>query len=393
MKIAFVVQRYGLEVMGGSELHCRQVAERLAAAGHDCTVYTTTARDYITWKNEYNPGETILNGVLIKRYPTEKERDIESFNAFSDRIFFSDHNRDDEIEWMDRQGPCAPRLLDALEKESAGYDLFVFFTYLYYNTYWGLKRVPGPKALVPTAHDEPALHLGIMHEVFSEPDAFVFNTSAEKAMLERFFEFDGKYQDTVGVGVTIPGELPDTGFCGKHGLRNPFLLYAGRIEPGKGCQEMLDCFLSYAEHHPGIQLALIGKLLMDLPERPDIRYLGFLSPEEKNQAMARADVTLHPSHLESLCMAALESLAVQTPILVQGRTEPLRQHCLLGNCGLWYTNAREFEEALDLLLGDLDLNRALGRAGLNYVRSRYAWDAIVEKYDKMFLFLGQGETT
>lgn len=388
MNIAFVVQRYGLEVMGGSELHCRQVAERLFAAGHDCTVYTTTAQDYVTWANHYTPGETLLNGVNIRRYPVTEEREIQDFNVFSDWIFAHPHTRKEELDWMDRQGPRCPLLLDALQEKQGEHDVFVFFTYLYYNTFWGLKRVQGRKALVPTAHDEPALHLDIMKDVFSSPAAFVFNTTAERDMLSANFSFAGKYGDIVGVGVEIPERVDTEIFRRKYGLNSPFLLYAGRIEPGKGCRELLEYFLSVSgTRDENIDLVLIGKQLMDLPEHPRVRYLGFVTPEEKNAAMAAASVTVHPSHLESLCMAALESLAVQTPILVQGRTEPLRQHCSLGNCGLWYNDSSEFAAALALLQEDERLRESLGNSGLRYVRENYAWPRIINKYERLFTHL------
>jgi len=387
MKVAFVVQRYGKEVMGGSELHCRLVAERLAATGHDCTVYSTTAKDYVTWKNEYPPGETILNGVSIKRFRVDKERDIDSFNKYSDWIFANKHSREHEIEWMDRQGPYCPDLLEAIGKEEQDHDLFVFFTYLYYNTYWGLKKVKGKKALVPTAHDEPALYLDIMQEVFSAPQAFVFNTEAEKTMLKRQFSFKGKYSDIVGVGVDTPEDKKELVFSQKYGIERPYILYAGRIEPGKGCQELIDYFLLYNQDNPGLKLVLIGKLLMDLPSHPNIRYLGFVPPEDKNAAMRHALVTIHSSYLESLCMAAQESLVVRTPILVQGKTEPLKQHCLKGNCGLWYSGSKEFALALSLFQRDNRLRKIMGENGYQYIQQNYSWEKIIDKYRKLFGFL------
>ena len=387
MRIAFVVQRYGPEVMGGSELHCRQVAEKLVSSGLECTVYTTTAKDYISWKNEYPEGDSSYNGVIIKRYPVEKERNIDSFNRFSDWVFNNSHTYEDEIKWLEDQGPYSPALIEAIEKESPGYDFFVFFTYLYFNTYWGLRRVKKKKALVPTAHDEPALNLEIMKDVFNLPQAILFNTSAEKKLLESKFSFQDKYLDIVGVGVEIP-EFPDgQAFCEKYKITTPFILYAGRIEAGKGCQELIDYFLRYNRQHHDLALVLIGKLLMDLPSHPKIKYLGFLSTQEKNAAMSSALLTVHPSPFESLCMAALESMAVKTPLLVQGKTEPLKNHCLEGKSGLYYTNYEEFQESLNLLLRDSRLRETLGENGFKYVVSRYSWSRIIAKYKRLFTYM------
>jgi glycosyltransferase involved in cell wall biosynthesis len=387
MKIAFVVQRYGKEVMGGSELHCRQIAEKLVERGYDCTVYTTTAKNYITWRNEYPIGETILNGVKIKRFPVDRERHIESFNEFSDWIFFNDHTQEDEWEWMERQGPSSPALLDALEKEGSDHDVFIFFTYLYYNTYWGLKKIKGKKVLVPTAHDEPALRLEMMKEVFSAPDAFMFNTESEKALLSRRFSFEDKYLEIVGVGVEIPRKPDLEKFFQRYGIRPPFILYAGRIEGGKGCGELLGYFMRFVRKHKSLKLVLIGNLLMELPPQPNIQYLGFVSPEDKNAAMHAAIATIHPSYFESLCMAALESLAVHTPLIVQEKTEPLKHHCIQGRSGLYYATYRDFAAALELFLKDAKLREVMGKNGLEYVRERYSWPIVIQKYMKLFDFL------
>jgi len=381
MKIAFVVQRYGQDVMGGSELHCRMVAERLVKLGHDCTVYTTAAKDYITWKNEYPEGESILNGVVIKRYKVERARDIESFNTYSDWIFFNPHTPEDELRWMEKQGPFSLDLILALEREEHLHDRFIFFTYLYYNTYWGLKTIKGKALLVPTAHDEPALRLGLMNEVFTRPAGFVFNTAAERAMLAARFSFEGKVQDIVGVGVDIPDPAGYREFLPKYKALDPYILYAGRIEPGKGCTELFEYFRAAAGRFPGLNLVLIGKLLMKLPENPRIRYLGFVSPEEKNAAMAGAVCTVHPSHYESLCMAVLESMAVRTPVLVQEGSDPLKQHCLDSDGGLYFSNGAEFTEGLGLLAGDSRLRCVMGENGLGYVKKQYTWDCVMGKYD------------
>ena len=107
-KVAFVVQRYGLEVNGGAELLCRQVAEHMAKYW-DVEVLTTCAIDYMTWQNEYPPGPTTVNGVAVQRFAVDVPRDVAAFNRLSASVL-TGGGRDAELRWRQAQGPASSAL-------------------------------------------------------------------------------------------------------------------------------------------------------------------------------------------------------------------------------------------------------------------------------------------
>jgi len=187
VKVAFIVQRYGTEILGGSEYHCRLIAERLAPR-HAVEVLTTCAADYITWANEYPEGTDRIRGVTVRRFANAQTRDLTAFNRYSEWIFTNQHTRSDEMEWLRQQGPWCPALIEYLERHHQQYDILIFFTYLYAPTVLGIRVAPEKTILVPTAHDEPAIRLEIYKELFSTPAAIAYNTDVERRFLERQLE-------------------------------------------------------------------------------------------------------------------------------------------------------------------------------------------------------------
>ena len=427
MKLAFVIQRYGTEVLGGSEHLCRLVAERLSAQ-HSVDVLTTCARDYVTWKNEYPEGADRVRGVTVRRFANARMRDIAAFNKYSDWIYNNPHSRSDEMEWLKQQGPWCPSLVDYLRRHHQQYDAIVFFTYLYAPTVLGLEVAPARSILVSTAHDEPAIRLEIFKDVFSRPAALCYLTESERQFVQEQFANRPLLEDVIGVGVDIPQQRPyprmpaapeadaaspeegENGeedaaetvapefpshllargavFRRRHRLHGPIVLYGGRIDPGKGCEELIEYFSSYVKDGGDATLALMGVKLMALPEEPFIRFAGRLSDEERLQALEAATVVVCPSPYESLSLLALESMSVGTPILANARSAVLVEHCVRSNGGLYYADRDEFVECLKLLVSDAPLRQALGANGRDYVRRHYRWDVVLAKYERMFAKVG-----
>ncbi len=60
------------------------------------------------------------------------------------------------MEWLKRQGPWSPGLIEYLKRHHKQYEALIFYNYLYAPTVLGLQIDPGRSILVPAAHDEPA---------------------------------------------------------------------------------------------------------------------------------------------------------------------------------------------------------------------------------------------
>ena len=418
MKIAFIAQRYGTEILGGSEYHCRLIAERLAPR-HQVEVLTTCARDYISWQNEYPEGTDRIRGVTVRRFACSRTRNLKEFNAYSDWIFENKHSSQDEMEWLKQQGPWAPGLIEYLERHHQQYDVLIFFTYLYAPTVLGMKIAPAKSLLVPTAHDEPALGLKIYENVFSSAAGIVWHTESERRMITSKFRLRALVEDVVGCGVELPEaglgvdeedtsaaamvtpqaarealpahiEGPANDFRRRHRIHGPFLLYGGRIDPGKGCEELLEYFQAFLHEGGDASLMLMGVKLMPLPDDPRVRFAGLLSDQERLHALQAATVVVVPSPYESLSLLALEAFAVGTPVLANARAEVLVDHCRQSNAGLFYADRWEFADALKLLLKDAPLRESMGENGRAYVEKNYRWDVIISKYERMFTRLRGG---
>ena len=423
MKIAFIVQRYGTEVLGGSEHLCRLVAERLAGQ-HDVEVLTTCARDYVTWKNDIRKAPTASAASRSAGSPTRARAT----------------SRRSTVLGLDLQQPAQPRRRDGVA-EAAGALVS------------GAHRLPAP---APAAVRRPdLLHVSVRadgarargrarHErprlrppttsrrsgsrssrtSSARPAALCYLTESERQFVQRQFPDRPLLEEVVGVGVDIPQQQPyprmpppptrtapagedrrraggrrgrraarefpshllarGAVFRRRHRLYGPIVLYGGRIDPGKGCEELIEYFSGYVKEGGDATLALMGAKLMALPEEPFIRFAGLLSDRERLQALEAATVVVCPSPYESLSLLALEALSVGTPVLANARSAVLVEHCVRSNGGLYYADRDEFVECLKLLVGDARLRAALGRNGRDYVRRNYRWDVVLGKYERIF---------
>lgn len=378
LRLAFVVPRFGENIVGGAELHASWITRRLAAAGHSVEVFTTCAVDHHTWRNALPAGTERWGDLLIRRFPTDA-RDLGIHGELERAISLGlKLSLDEELLWL-RHGVSSSAMEDALGAEASRYDLVVAMPYLFGTTYFAWAAAPERTVLIPCLHDEAYARLGVTRKMLAGARGLLFNAPAEAALAGELVD-DLPPWTVVGVGFDEPSGLDPDGFRRRHDLRRPFMLYVGRREGGKNTPLLADHFRRYKEQRGGdLELVFVGSG-EPVPSHPDIREVK-IDWSRRDDMYAAATVFCQPSTNESLSIVLMQAWLCDCPVVVHGHCAVTREHCERSNGGLWFTNYAEFEAVLDRLLASADLRTALARNGADYVRREYGWDVVVDRFE------------
>lgn len=395
-KIAFVVQRFGREVLGGAENHALQLAEKLQNLENlEIEVFTTTAKEYDSWKSYYPEGLDYLDSISIHRFNPRFKRSSVLFKLLNRPLVFLSSkilpkfslklSQLVERFWYILQGPYCPTLISDLKSRESDFDHIVFFTYLYYLAYEGLKVFPNKAILVPTAHDEPPFWLPSVGKTLLSAKTLVPNTKPELYLLQRRLKKRLENVAIIGLGF-------EKAQCSLQPAQDDdeYILYLGRINRSKNVHVLIDYFRAFKRSYPEfnrLKLVLAGGVSegFALKSSEDVIYKGFVNDAEKVSLIANSMAVVNPSHFESLSMIVLEALSLARPVLVDRTCDVLRYYSEELKTVEAYSSCEEFGVNLYQLLktgysqSDLDHSQ-------RWVTQNYSWDSVLSKYRTLFEF-------
>ena len=384
MRLGFVVPRYGPMIVGGAERLCRQYAERLASRGHGVEVFTTCARDHVTWRNAQAPGDQTINGVRVHRYATGPPKDLDLVAALEARVRARDElDLVGQLAWVLNAG-ASDTLLDAIDAAADRVDALVFLPYLFATTCFGLSVRPARSLVIPCLHDEPYARFAVLQRAMQGARGMIYNSAAERRLAERLI-VDLPPSRVVGVGFDEPhtnGRRPP------RRIRSigPYVAYAGRREAGKNWPLLVSWMTLYAKAlstSGAMPLAAMGggTLTMPAAARGVVLDLGRVDEQTKHAVLAAATLTAQLSVNESFSYAIFESWLARTPVVVHTECPVTREFCQASGGGLWAGSDEEFAVILDEVRTGSELRERLGRAGYSYVMDQFRWPTVIERLE------------
>ncbi|WP_434782247.1 glycosyltransferase [Ferrovum myxofaciens] len=186
-----------------------------------------------------------------------------------------------------------------------------------------------------------------------------------------------------------------TRFRKKFGLEsnNLILLFLGRLSPIKGPDLLLSAFKEISARYPQSHLvfagpdAELGKVLhqqmkeLNLEHR--VHFTGFLSGQDKQDALFAANLLVVPSRREAMSLVALEAGLCGTPVLLTDQCGFDAVQTVDGGMVV-PVNVEHIAQAIMLLLDDLTELRHKGLRLRDLVKTHYTWDSLTQQLLQLY---------
>lgn len=222
--------------------------------------------------------------------------------------------------------------------------------------------------------------------------------SITKLEREQFHEYGVSDERIIllpnGVHVN-PDVVPNPqAFRLRHGLESKqILLFLGRLSPIKGPDLLLEAFDAIAVRHPKAVLVFagpndeLGSELRDQTQRfglaERVLFIGFIAGQDKQDALAAADLLVVPSRQEAMSLVALEAGLCGTPVLLTDQCG-FDEVENVGGGGVFAVSADAIAAGIDRMLGAAGDLLMQGEKLRELVLARYTWDGLTRQVCRLY---------
>lgn len=346
---------------GGVERHVEEIAARLAAKGHDVTVY---CRQHYT-----PPGERYYRGIHLRRYPSVNTKHLDTVThclaAAGDYLC-----RRYDLVHFHALGPSVFAALPRLHRTRSVVTI--------HGLDWEREKWGKLAAWILRHCEYPAVHFPTRAIVVSRT-------------LQHYFAAKyGIVPDVIPNGTNIP-VMRQPHKMRKFGLEDgPYVLFVGRLVPEKGVHYLVEAF-SRLQVDPRVKLVIAGgtafsdQYVRDLEqyESDRIRFLGYVYGDVLEELWSNAYFVVQPSTLEGLSISLLEGLSYGKCVLTSDIPENLE---VVGEHAPSFEsrNVDDLTAKLDLLIRNPDLVRRYEAQSRDLVVRNYSWDRVVESLERVY---------
>jgi glycosyltransferase involved in cell wall biosynthesis len=232
--------------------------------------------------------------------------------------------------------------------------------------------------------------VGMFLEEYSlkHADVIMATSGSVADLAARYYGIDRDAVEIVhcGVDTDLFFSAANTGLNAR-----PTVLFVGSIVDNKGAHVLAEAVLSLRPKYPDIRLKLLGAGRGDVVEtirtmcklqgaEEVVEFAGEVPLEKLPDHYRRAHVFCMPSKYESFGQVYIEAMACGCPVIASscgGGAEAVDD----GRTGLLVppSNVPATAEAIDRILGNLELRRQMGQAGIERVKARFAMDQYIQR--------------